>query len=126
MSVLCAHAATLRQGGVLHLEVESKLHQAWYFHSETLKPLSIHASSVSAAIAQTLSDFLGTYGDDSSIDPLSTLLHHPAHFIRFAAARDLLRISLDAGREAFEQLAADPHPHVRRSAKIALSRLPRI
>ncbi|MCC4621860.1 hypothetical protein LL965_17945, partial [Xanthomonas cassavae CFBP 4642] len=23
--VLCAHAATLRQGGVLHLEVESKL-----------------------------------------------------------------------------------------------------
>ncbi|MBZ3928612.1 hypothetical protein Xthr_03465, partial [Xanthomonas citri pv. thirumalacharii] len=25
VSVLCAHATTLRQGGVLHLEVESKL-----------------------------------------------------------------------------------------------------
>lgn len=115
-----------RNSALLTITTQTRLHQAWYFHSETLKPLSIHASSVSAAIAQTLSDFLGTYGDDSSIDPLSTLLHHPAHFIRFAAARDLLRISLDAGREAFEQLAADPHPHVRRSANIALSRLPRI
>lgn len=113
-----------RSAALLTITTRTRLEQAWYFDPQTLRPLSIHASSVSAAIAQTLSDFLGTYGSASSIKPLAGLLEHPAHFIRFAAARDMLRISLDAGREAFKQLTSDPHPHVRRGAETTLSRLP--
>jgi len=113
-----------RSTALLTITAKACLEHAWYFDPQTLRPLSIHASSVSTAIAQTLSDFLGTYGDHSSIESLAALLEHPAHFIRFTAARDMLRVSLSAGRQAFEQLTKDPHPHVRKCAEVTVARLP--
>lgn len=120
----CVRFSVERSAALLTITTKARLEHAWYFDPQTLRPLSIHASSVNAAIAQTLSDFLGCYGDASSLAALSELLKHPAHFIRFTAARDILRISLSAGREAFKQLVNDPHLHVRKGAEATISRLP--
>jgi|SRR5882672_494211 len=58
---------------------------------------------------------------DNSLAPeLESMLEHPRHFVRWAAARALGMLSFEQGVLALKRLESDPHPHVARAASRAL------
>jgi hypothetical protein len=108
---------------LLTVTTKAVFEQAWYFDPVTLAPTSAHSASVGTAIIQTLSDFLASYGDEDALPVIKSLLAHPAHFVRYSAARDLLRLSFNEGLDAFKTLSADPHPHVRNASVSVVKQL---
>lgn len=117
------HLSIDRDLALMSVSAEDRLQSSWYFDPQTLAPTAVHASSVNAAMLQTMADFLGSYGDESCIASLTKLTKHPAHFVRYSAAREILRLSLDEGWAAFVDMADDHHPHLRRAAATVMERL---
>ncbi|MCC4622651.1 hypothetical protein LL965_22420, partial [Xanthomonas cassavae CFBP 4642] len=64
VSVLCAHAATLRQGGVLHLEVESK-----HLVHSAIQQQKLHALEDYVCHAgQRVVEEMGLHGDSLNVN----------------------------------------------------------
>lgn len=77
-------------------------------------------STTRAQTALTLLNELSAHVDDELTGAVVSMLAHPAHVVRWAAANALSRVS-DGWREfALDRLRHDPHPHVRNAVRRSL------
>ncbi|MEM7308567.1 MAG: HEAT repeat domain-containing protein [Planctomycetota bacterium] len=95
----------------------------WEYDLETLLPVRAISSSAAASRLQFTARMLSELGDASSLEALSPLLTHPAHYVRWSAVQAIARLDRGAGLRALAQLCDDDHPHVRNAAESALNRL---
>ncbi len=112
---------------VLVVLIGPALHETtWTYDSARLLPRNVSASRLSATRVEYALAVLAELPaalDDEALLRVNDLLDHPAHFVRWAAAKTLHRASEGAGRAALRRLSSDPHPHVRHAVARSLELL---
>jgi hypothetical protein len=66
---------------------------------------------------------LARMGYTPAASTLEDLYRHPAHFVRWAAVRELVLLDPERGLKLLERASEDPHPHVRNAARRSLENL---
>ena len=95
----------------------------WQYDRQTLFPNSMVAVDGPSSRLEYTAWMLGELSDPASVPALSALLSHPAHQVRWSAIRAITRLDGAEGIRLLEGALADPHPHIRSSARSALERL---
>jgi HEAT repeat protein len=95
----------------------------WTFDRDSLRPWNAMTVRHEGTYLTNLIDVLGAFRNKSSIDVLSyTSAHHPDHFVRWCAVKNIGRIDRQAALAALHARLDDRHPEVRRAAERTLAR----
>lgn len=104
--------------------VASGPHQSalrWHYDVRSLRPVRATPTDDAWLRIRELLKFAEVVGDPSVVPALDVLGEHPSHFVRWAAAQTVLRISRHDGVRWLRAAAADPHPQIRAAAARALA-----
>jgi hypothetical protein len=108
---------------VLELSSAPRTTVAWTYDPVTLAPLSAFMAEPSTVKLSQAIQLLGELGCSSSVEPLTRMLQHPAHHVRWSAIQAVHQLDPAAARPLLERAVSDAHPHVRAAARRALDRL---
>jgi hypothetical protein len=95
----------------------------WVYDTVTGAPIAAEAAESSTSRLEYAAALLAALGHQESAPVIATLYDHPDHFVRWAAVRQVTRLAPELGRSLVHRAVADPHPHVRRAAAVALQQL---
>jgi hypothetical protein len=95
----------------------------WLFNKSTGHAWQANDSELTATQLRVAAYILGKLADPQSIEPLTRLVDHSHHAVRWAAIQGLGRISRSAAMDKLTIAVNDPHPHIRRAAAKTLDQL---
>ncbi len=95
----------------------------WLFDGTSRLPTRVVSSDHQTYRMDFAARILARMGYEPAAPTLEDLFSHPAHFVRWAAARELMLLDPERGMKLIERATEDPHPHVRNAAKRSLEKL---
>jgi hypothetical protein len=95
----------------------------WGYDEATLRPVQIQGARSGPARLEYAFTLLAAMAHVEAAPVIASLIEHPDHYVRWSAVRRVMALDPSLGMHLVQRSRADPHPHVRRAAERALSRL---